>query len=405
MLARRSLFAAVVLGALCASCSSLVGAIAPQPAGIYKSGSRPHGFQTSSFAYAFMSAHQAQWLGTLDKVERDALGALASLRDGGHAARIVMRPSKSSPDGTEHYDVDLEIVTKPGGKGGGKTFVIQGTAGMAPEQHDAMAAEAAKATGLGADAMGKAHFALYGLVNMLTALNASSDSLQRHAFALAVLEKKVSAGEKADWFDGNRPAAETIEDVKVALQIIAEHHATAKAWRAEILAMVAMASSHAVPGVLDELRGQIDESRGRAKSWTQTHTQPTVDDFGVKVSLPDANKMLQELEEKAGFLTAVAQVAKGVVTGSPSATLEGLAKLAPADSTVRIVLDGAAAASKGDVLGTIDAVGKLAGKEAEVDAVKSAVTGVESRLSRVQQAVAAFKSGKPGKAIEAVGGT
>ncbi len=398
--ARRPLLAAsLVLLAACASCSPLAGLVAPQQTGIYKSGSRMHGFQTASFAYGFMNGHQAQWLATLDKVEQDALPALAALRDAGHTARIVMRPAKASGDGVEYYNVDLEIVTK----GTGKAVRIEGTTGMAPGQHGGMAAEAAQATGASAEAITRAHFALYGLVNMLTALNASSDSLQRHAFALLVLKEKVSAGEKADWFDGNRPASETIEDVKVALQIIAEHHATAKAWRAEILGMVAMASSHMAPGVLDELRGQIDESRGQAKRWRETHSQPTMDDFGVKVDLPDPQKMLDELEEKAGYLTAALQVAKGVATGSPSATLEGLAKLAPADSSVRTVLDGAAAATKGDVLGTIDAVAKLAGKEAEVDAVKSTVNGVKSRLSRVQEAVAAFKSGQPGKAIKAAG--
>lgn len=400
---RASLAASVVLLAACASCSPLVGMITPQPAGIYQSGSRMHGFQTASFAYAFMNGHEAQWLATLDKVEQDALPTLAALRDAGHSARIVMRPARASGDGVEYYNVDLEIVTGGKGKGAGKTVRIEGTTGMSPDQHAALAKDAAEATGLGAEAITKAHFALYGLVNMLTALNASSDSLERHAFALLVLKEKVSAGEKADWFDANRPASETIADVQGALQIIAEHHATAKAWRAEILGMVAMASSHQVPGVLDELRGQIEESRESAQQWRQTHSQPTMDDFGVRVSLPDPQKMLDDLEEKAGFLTAVVKVAKGVATGSPSATLEGLAKLAPADSGVRTVLDGAAAATKGDVMGTLDAVAKLAGKEAEVDAVKSTVEGVKGRLSRVQEAVAAFKSGKPGKAIQEAG--
>jgi hypothetical protein len=385
-----------------AGCAPAFGMLSPGQVSLYKPGARVHGFQTASFAYSFMHGHQVQWLATLDRVERDALPLLGALRDAGHAARVVMRPAQAS-DGIEHYHVDLEITAKGSADAPGKTARVEGTTGMSPEQHSALSAEAAEVTGMSAELITKGHFALYGLVNMLTALNASVDSLERHAFALLVLKQKVSAGEKADWFDGNRPPEETIADVHSALQIIADHHATAAAWRGEILAMVAMAGSHAVPGALDELRAQIEESRGRSKQWEATHAQPTVDDFGVKVSLPDPQRMLDELEEKVGFLSAVAKVARGVATGSPSATLEGLAKLAPAGSSIKTALEGAAAATRGDVMGTIDAVAKLAGKEAELEAVKGVVDGVKGRLSRVQEAAAAFKAGQPMKGLKAAG--
>jgi hypothetical protein len=382
------------------ACLPVTGSLLPAPAlTLYQPGSHMHAFQTGSFAYSFMHGHEAQWLATLDKVEGDALPLLAALRDAGHSAAIVMRPERAS-DGTEFYNVDLAITTKGGGKGAGKTLVVEGTTGMTPEKHAALAASAAEATGQSADVIARGHFALYGLVNMLTAINVSGDTLQRHAFALLVLKEKVAAGEKADWFDANRPPAETAEDADLALKIIADHHATAAAWRAEILGMVAMAGNHAVPGVLDELRAQIGDSRARAKAWEASHHQPTMDDFGVAVaSLPDPQKMLDDLEAKLGFVSAVAQVARGVVTGSPSATLDGLAKLAPADTNLKTALEGAAAATKGDIPGTLDAVAKLAGKEAELDAVKSTITEVRGRLDRVQKAVAAVRGKSPGAVL------
>jgi len=391
-----SLLATLALAGASA-CIQLPGGLLPtvQAPGTFQQGSRVHAFQTQSIAYSFMRGHDAQWLATLDKVEQDAVPLLSALGSAGHGAKLVMRPERAS-DGTEFYHVDLSITTKPSGKSPGKTVLVEGTTGMEPERHAALAKGAAEATGQSADAIARGHFALYGLVNMLTALNASGDSLQRHAFALLVMKKKVEGGEKADWF-GDRPPAETAADADLALSIIAEHHATAAAWRSEILAMTAMVGSHAAPGVLDELRGQITDSRARAKAWEASHHQPTVDDFGVAVaSLPDPQKMLDDLEDKLGFVSAVAQVARGVVTGSPSATLDGLSKLAPADTNLKTVLEGAAAASKGDIGGTLDAVAKLAGKEAELDMVKSTVSGIRGRLDRVKKAVDAVQGKPPG---------
>ncbi|MCA9595968.1 MAG: hypothetical protein KC776_21790 [Myxococcales bacterium] len=64
-------------------------------------------------------------------------------------------------------------------------------------------------------------------------------------------------------------------------------------------------------------------------------------------------------------------VAKGVATGSPSATLEGLAKLAPKDSSARVALEGLSAAAGGDVKGTVEAIAKLGGVDDELETVRA----------------------------------
>ena len=164
----------------------------------------------------------------------------------------------------------------------------------------------------------------------------------------------------------NRPAEESLRDFDNALRVVAEEHARLAKARAEVLALTALAAGYQKDGAIALFDEQVVDARERAADWRATHTRPTLEDFGVRVAtLPTPEKMLEELQERAGFVGAVLQVAKGVATGSPSATIDGLAKMAPKDSTARVAVEGLSAATAGDVKGTTEAIIALSGKEAE----------------------------------------
>jgi hypothetical protein len=363
-----------------------------------------HAFQTASFAYAFSSGQAAQWKATLSRLQRDVPPMLTAARDGGHAMQIVVTPRISNPgkakeDQTEYYDADLVFVPAPGpsaakekAKGKGKApparkaVVLKGQAGTEDRDYQAMAEAAGKSLGLPPDLLRQGHFAIYGLINMMTALNASNDGLQRHAFALLVLQEKIKNGEKADWFGGNRPPEETLKDTQVALRVIAAHHASTAAFRSEILGIVAMVNGYKAPGAVDLLKAQADESLRRNDAWIAEHHQPTMEEFGVAMNefkLPTPDVLLERLDE-SGYLSAAITIAKGVATGSVSTTLEGLTKLAPRDSSLKIILEGLTASSRGDVLGTADAVLRLAGKKD---------SPLAKRLAQLQEALGTIQGG------------
>lgn len=368
---------------------------AMQP-GSLKKGSRVHAFQTASFAWTFTATAARQWAATLAKVEKHAPPLLAAMRDGGHAAQLVATARLANEKGPsdaqyEYYDANLVVV--PASKAGASAkaaspLVLVGRAGTKPGAYDTDASVIASATGLPLATVRDGHFALYGLVNMLTPLNASNDALQRHAFKLLVLKAKIEAGEKADWFGGNREPAESLADIELALRVIADHHATVAAFRSEIVGVVALANGYKTPDGLALLGAQLVESQKRNDAWIASHPRPTMEDFGVAMNefkLPTPVALLEQLDE-SGYLAAALTIARGVATGSVGTTLEGVSKLAPKDSTTRFVLEGLAAASRGDIQGTASAVGKLVGKA-------TAGTELGKRLDQLQAGVASVKGG------------
>jgi hypothetical protein len=278
----------------------------------------------------------------------------------------------------EYFDVNVRLVPR---SGSGDTLTMTGAAGTPADVQQAEDARAGSALGIDAGAARRGHMALYGLVNLLAQLGASNDSMQRHAFALLVVKERVKNGETADWFDGTRPAEETLEDVDLALRVIADHHAATAAWRAQIVGLTAMVEQYESPAATSALAAQLADSRASVAAWRDAHHQPTVDEYGVKAQelrLPTPENMLAALD-KDGYVSAAVQLAKGIATGDASTTIDGLEKLAPKDGTMHTVLDGVASALKGDVKGTIDAVATLGGKEAEVSAI-------EGRLAQVRTA-------------------
>lgn len=401
--------------------------------GSLKKGSRVHAFQTASFSYAFMAGQTAQWRATIRKVEQDTPAMMNALRESGHAMQIIVTPRLSNPDKApeyqvEYYDADLVFVPAgvvsmavnkptapaasatasaakgpakptPRGKGnqpattgpaaGGASPAavgLRGRAGTAEPDYQRMVDAAGKALGLDPAMLRRGHFAVYGLVNMMTALNASNDSLQRHAFALLVLREKIKNGEKADWFGGNRPPEETLQDIEVALRVIAEHHASMAAFRTEVLGVVAMVNGYKATDAIDLLRAQLADSQQRNEQWINTHHQPQMEEFGVAMNefrLPTPDVLLERLDE-SGYLSAALTIARGVATGSVSTTLDGLTKLAPRDSSARIVLEGLTASSRGDVMGAVDAVVRLGGK---------AKNPLAERLTQLSGAVGSIKGG------------
>lgn len=392
----------VFLAGLAALSSQACAGLLPydlQP-GSLKKGSRMLAFQAASIAYSFSSSHAAQWKGTLDRLRRDVPPLMNAAREADHAMQLLVTPRLSNPgkvgvDHTEYYDVDLAVVAgaKPaaaGAKGKGaalpKAVVVRGRAGTDERAYDAMEQAAAKTLGLQPGLLRGGHFALYALINMCTAFNVSHDGLQRHAFSLLVLREKIRNGEKADWAGANRPPDETLQDIEVALRVIAEHHALTSRWRSEVLGVVALFNGYKVPDGARLFGEQIDESAGRNDRWVAEHQRPTPDDFGVamnELKLPTPEVLLERLDE-SGYVSAAVTIAKGLATGSVGTTLEGVAKLAPKDGSARLVLEGIAASSRGDIEGAARSAVKLVGK---VD------SGVGARLEKLQAAVGSIRGG------------
>lgn len=368
---------------------------AMQP-GSLKKGSRVHAFQTASFAWGFTSGATRQWDATLKRVQRDVPPLLRALRDGDHAAQLVVVGRRANEHGPsdaqyEYYDANLIVLPakgKPAPARGNEPLVIAGRAGTKEAAYDATASVVAAATGVPQAVVRDGHFALYGLVNMLTPLNVSNDALQRHAFKLLVLKAKIEAGEKADWFGGNREPSESLADIALALCMIADHHAAVAAFRSEIIGVVALANGYKTKEGLALLDAQLTDSLRHNDAFVAAHPRPTMEDYGVAMNefkLPTPVAVLEQLDE-SGYLAAALTIARGVATGSLGTTLEGVSKLAPKDGTVRVVLEGLAAASRGDIAGAAGSVAKLVGKATQG-------TAIGQRLAQLQEGVTAVKGG------------
>ena len=130
-------------------------------------------------------------------------------------------------------------------------------------------------------------------------------------------------------------------------------------------------------------------------SWEQTHKRPTMEDYGVAVKalkLPTPENMLAVLD-KDGYIAAAIKVSKGIATGDPAATIDGFAKLAPENSSLRIAAEGTAAALRGDVSGCASAVLALAEKQEDVAKVTARLRSFEAQAidlrNKAKDAVAA----------------
>jgi hypothetical protein len=203
-----------------------------------------------------------------------------------------------------------------------------------------------------------------------------------------VLREKIKAGEQADWFGGNREPQESLADLELALRVIADHHAAVADFRSEVIGVIALANGYKAAEGVALLEAQLVESRARNDAWVAAHPRPTMEDFGVAMNefkLPTPTALLEQLDEN-GYIAAAVTIARGVATGSVGTTLEGVSKLAPKDGTVRIVLEGLAAASRGDLVGTGASVAKLVGKATEG-------TAIGKRLDQLRKGVATVKGG------------
>ncbi|HEY2407046.1 MAG TPA: hypothetical protein VGI10_13640 [Polyangiaceae bacterium] len=347
---RRLLSLAVALPSL--GCGSLMpaGLVGPAP-GSLKSNAKVYAFQTASFSYSFMMGHAFSWPRLLDPLMTDGIALLEALKAAGRS--LAMELVFDDPNDSASLQVNFAFPKK----------------GDPPPQSPYP--PVALVEGVDGVVLHKGRIALYSVCAMMSQLNVSNDALQRHAFALLVIREKVKNGEKAGWFEPNRPQAETLADLNLALQIIADHHEQIQDWRARVLLMVALIHAFDRPGGIETLKAEVQKAHTDSERWLATHKQPTSDDFGVAMNeLPTPESLIKNLDANLGIVGAVLQTAKGVVTGSPQETLDGLSKLAPKDSTVAVALNGLAAASKGDISGTIDAVAKLTGNEEQVNAFK-----------------------------------
>ena len=370
---------AAVLGLL-PGCANLLQGMAPELRTM-QAGGKAHAYMVAATIYSFADGSSLQWNAALDKLEKDALPLLRFMNKRGHGLELDLKDYEG-PASVATYELDLIAVAK----GTTERHVLPGKPGTDPEIYDQALQPAAEALGMNARVLQDGHFALYALVPQLTTLNATHDTIKNSAFRLLVLREKLEQGQtQVDPMDPNRPKEESLADIHMALRLIEDEHRRINEQRAGILALLALAQSYAQPDALALLEEQLAASRRNNDKWRATHRRPTADDYGVApAALPTPASIMKDLDEKLGFIGALAKVAQGVVSGDPSATLEGLAKLAPEDSSIGTALDGLAAATRGDVEGTIDAVAELAGVSESVDEIKGRLEQVQGLVDRVK---------------------
>ena len=372
------------------SCMSLVPDSIANPR-MTQEGSRGHAWMAASFIYSFADGSAHVMDKTLEKMAADGLPMLEKLRAAGHSMTFELKDfDDDGRAAVSAYELELHV-SAAGAKE--RAHSLPGKPGTDPAAYDAALQPASEATKLDGEILKQGHFALYALANGMTSLNATHDSLRKHAFKLLLLRAKLEKGEKqVDWLDPNRPAEESIADIDLALRLIEEDHERQSAERADILGMLAMARSYESEGAVELLREQVASSRARAKKWRATHRRPTADDFGVRpATLPSAASITKQLTDKIGFVGSLAKVAQGVLTANPSKALEGLAEMAPEDSSAKVALDGLAAAAGGDVAGTVDAISKLTEADEAVAEVKGRLEQLEAAKGSVSDAASRAK--------------
>lgn len=341
-----------------------------------------HAYMAANLAFSFLSGHMVEWDARLVGVQDDLPAFFAALDKSAYRFELRVVPHQVKGDlQYEFHDVHLVLQPKTGK---GETFELPGAPGTRVVDYVKALAPAAKTTGIPAEVLRRGHFALYMLDGMLGSLSATDDALRRHVFGLLVLKDRLQRKEpNADNLARLRPPERSIEDVDLALRVMADHFGETQRLRVEALALMALASRYETPAARTALTEQADSSRRNASAWEAEHHRPTMEEFGVgmkEFKLPTPENMLSVLDQD-GYLTAAVTVAKGIASGDVSTTVEGLGKLAPPNSSLRIASEGAAAALRGDVGAVANAVGAIAQGQ-------DGVTEVTQRLKTVEQAVA-----------------
>jgi hypothetical protein len=348
--------------------------------GQLKEGSHIHAFNAASLAYTLTDGHMVGLDARLGAVLDDVPPFFDALDKAGYRfdVDIVAHTNDAGGFKYDYYDVNLVLSPK---SGKGETFVLPGAEGTRMTRYAAGLVPAALRTKVPAEVLRRGHFAIYALATMSSVLNATDEIERRHTFGVLVLKEKLRQKEpNADYIAPLRKPEESLEDIDLALRVLAEHHRAMATLRAEVLGTLAMVRAYELPQARAALEAQAAESRKRAAQWESTHKRPTMEDYGVGVKslvLPTPENMLAVLD-KDGYLTAAVKVAKGIATGSPSATIEGFAKLAPENSSLRIAAEGTAAALRGDVAGTASAVLALAEKQEDVAEIATRLRSFEA---------------------------
>jgi hypothetical protein len=203
---------------------------------------------------------------------------------------------------------------------------------------------------------------------------------------LLALRAKLEQGQvQVDPFDPNRPKEESLADIDMALRLIEDEHRRINRQRADILALLVLAQRYREREAVVLLRKQVSASRRANEKWRATHTRPTAEDYGVApAALPTPGAILEQIQNELGFIGELAKLAQGIVTANPSMTLDALAELAPEDGSIPTALHGLAAATRGDVQGTIDAVAELAGVSDSLDEVKARLGQLDAAVERAK---------------------
>lgn len=353
-----------------------------------QTGARPYAYQAAAIGHGFVNGSMRSWEARLENVQDDLPPFFEAMARSPYRAEFEVTahaPTGAAGKATyEYYGAPMTLAPRAGK---GDTFTVPGEEGTRSVDYLAPLLTASRAARVPPEVLRRGHFAFFQLATLNGQLNAAEDSLRRHAFGLLVIKDKLQRGERADSFTAMRTPAQALEDIDLTMRVLADYHATISTMRAEALAIVALARTSEVPEARAALDQQIDESRRRTNEWRRTHATPTAEQFGVamqELQLPTPDRLLAVLDEN-GYIAAAITIARSVATADLGGTIEGIGKLAPPNSSIRLATEGLGAALHGDIRGTARAVLALAEKNEDVAAVTS-------RLRSVEEAVASARS-------------
>ena len=159
---RAAAFAALlVLAAGCASASETIN----RNFGLQvKEGARPVAMQAATFGHLFLESHMIEWEARLGMLEDDLPPFFDALEKAGYRAEYEIVPHPPRPGGAKYewYGVNLVVVSSSGKE----RFVIPGEQGMKTTDYVQALAPASAATGIQAEVLRRAHFAVFALVTM-----------------------------------------------------------------------------------------------------------------------------------------------------------------------------------------------------------------------------------------------
>lgn len=240
--------------------------------------------------------------------------------------------------------------------------------------------------GIAPDVVDKGQNAVFGVPYEMNGINAMIGVGRNFAFEMLVMKKRLEMGQKADYRIPDRPADKSIADVDLALALIAMADAALNRWRASMILLMAVYASGAKPDVQARLEPEATLAADDMKRWLDEHPLMTsqtqlvsrIEAYGMgpkPLILPTPMNLLAMLDEN-GYVAAAVKVAQGIATGSIADTVQGLSKFAPKDSSARTAMEGIAAASRGDFAACADAVGKLAGTDVGVGALRDRIAAL-----------------------------